>query len=125
MALKIVIPPNHSTYISVYYYSGDPDPNFSTDRRTLVELVEKSNSEHPDAPPAEIWDFNDYNELCSEPLPTTPEGRMHWFPDGTHARKALGRCDAGPDHGLADRRPRQGLRREAHEGESAGPGWMA
>lgn len=90
VALKIVIPPNHSTYISVYYYSGDPDPNFSVDRRTLVDLVEQSNAAHPDAPPAEIWDFNDYNELCSEPLPTTPEGRMHWFLDGTHARKALG-----------------------------------
>ncbi len=90
VALKIVIPPNHSTYISVYYYSGDPDPNFSTDRRTLVQLVAESNKAHPEAPPAEIWDFNEFHELCSEPLPTTKEGRLHWFLDGTHARKALG-----------------------------------
>ena len=90
VAVKIVIPPNHSTYISVYHYSGDPDPAFSTDRGTLVKLVEDSNAAHPDAPLAEIWDFNDYHELNCEPLPTTNEGRMHWWLDGTHARKALG-----------------------------------
>jgi hypothetical protein len=90
VALKIVIPPNHATYISVYHYSGDPDPGFSTDRRALVELVEESNAAHPQAPPAEIWDFNDFHELNCEPLPATPQGRMHWWLDGTHARKALG-----------------------------------
>jgi hypothetical protein len=90
VALKIAIPPNHSTYISVYHYSGDPDPVFLTDRSALVKLVEDSNAAHPEAPPAEIWDFNDYHELNSEPLPATPKGRMHWWLDGTHARKALG-----------------------------------
>jgi hypothetical protein len=90
VALKIAIPPNHATYISVYHYSGDPDPAFSTDRTTLVKLVAESNDAHPDAPPAEIWDFNDYHELNCEPLPATGPDRMHWWLDGTHARKALG-----------------------------------
>lgn len=90
VALKILIPPNHATYISVYHYSGDPDPAFYTDRSALVKLVEESNAAHPEAPPAEIWDFNDYHELNCEPLPATAKGRMHWFLDGTHARKALG-----------------------------------
>ena len=90
VALKILIPPNHATYISVYRYSGDPDPGFLTDRAALVKIVEASNKAHPDAPPTEIWDFNDYHELNCEPLPTNPKGRMHWFLDGTHARKALG-----------------------------------
>lgn len=90
VAVKIILPPNHSTYISVYHYSGDPDPTFFTDRSALVKAVEESNAAHPEAPPAEIWDFNDYNELNCEPLPTTDKGRMHWFLDGTHARKALG-----------------------------------
>ncbi len=90
VALKIAIPPNHATYISVYHYSGDPDPVFVTDRSALVKLVEESNAAHPGTPPAEVWDFNDYHELNCEPLPTTNEGRMHWWLDGTHARKALG-----------------------------------
>jgi hypothetical protein len=90
VALKIAIPPNHSTYISVYHYSGDPDPVFATDRGALVKLVAESNAAHPGAPPAEIWDFNDYHELNCEPIPTTDAGRMHWWLDGTHARKALG-----------------------------------
>ncbi|WP_035616179.1 hypothetical protein [Haloferula sp. BvORR071] len=90
VALKIAIPPNLGIYISVYQYFGDPDPVFSTDRETLVKLVDDSNKAHPDAPPAEIWDFNDYHEMNCEPLPTTNEARMHWFLDGTHARKALG-----------------------------------
>jgi hypothetical protein len=90
VALKIAIPPNHATYISVYHYSGDPDPVFATDRGTLVKLVAASNAAHPEAPPAEIWDFNDYHELNCEPLPATDAGRMHWWLDGTHARKALG-----------------------------------
>lgn len=90
VALKILIPPNHSTYIGVYHYSGDPDPVFLTDRSALVKLVEESNDAHPNAPPAEIWDFNDFHELNCEALPTTAKGRMHWWLDGTHARKALG-----------------------------------
>jgi len=87
--LKIAIPPNHATYISVYRYLGDPDPGFSIDRKALARLVAKSNADHPDAPPAEIWDFNDYHPLNCEPIPP-PKTRMHWWLDGTHARKALG-----------------------------------
>ncbi|WP_367872598.1 hypothetical protein [Luteolibacter sp. Populi] len=90
VALKIAIPPNLAVYISVYYYSGDPDPTFSIDRSTLARLVAESNAAHPDAPPAEIWDFNDYHPLNCEPIPTPDKARMHWWLDGTHARKALG-----------------------------------
>jgi len=89
VALKIAIPPNHATYISVYPYSGDPDPVFGIDRGALTKLVAESNGKHPDAPPAVIWDFNDYHPLNCETIP--PDGiRMHWWLDGTHARKALG-----------------------------------
>ncbi len=87
--LKIVIPPNHATYISVYHYSGDPDPVFSIDRKAMVRLVAESNAAHPEAPPAEVWDFNDYHPLNCEPIPP-PKTRMHWWLDGTHARKRLG-----------------------------------
>lgn len=87
--LIITIPPNHATYIGVYYYSGDPDPTFQIDRGALTRLVAESNAAHPDAPPAIIWDFNDFHPLNCEKIP--PHGvRMHWWLDGTHARKALG-----------------------------------
>lgn len=87
--LVITIPPNHATYIGVYHHSGDPDPVFATDRGVLARLVAESNAAHPDAPPATIWDFNDFHPLNCESIP--PNGvRMHWWLDGTHARKALG-----------------------------------
>lgn len=87
--LVISIPPNHATYIGVYRYAGDPDPLFAVDREVMTRLVAESNAAHPDAPPAVIWDFNDFHPLNCEPIP--PHGiRMHWWLDGTHARKALG-----------------------------------
>ncbi|WP_193211834.1 hypothetical protein [Luteolibacter marinus] len=87
--LVLTIPPSHATYISVYEFAGDPDPFFSLDREIMTRLVADSNAAHPDAPPAEIWDFNDYHPLNCEQIP--PHGiRMHWWLDGTHARKALG-----------------------------------
>lgn len=87
--LVIVIPPNHAAYISVYFHSGDPDPTFTVDRGELVRLVAESNAAHPGAKPAEIWDFNDFHPLNCEPIPED-KSRMHWWLDGTHARKALG-----------------------------------
>ncbi len=87
--LVVVIPPNHSTYIGVYHHANDIDRYFMKDRTLMVEMVEASNQEHPDAPPAIIWDFNDFHPLNCEPIPRDGS-RMHWWLDGTHARKALG-----------------------------------
>ncbi len=87
--LVIVIPPNHASYMAVYYAAGDPDPTFAKDREALVALVEASNRAHPGEPPAVIWDFRDFHELNCEAIPPE-EPKMHWWLDGTHARKSLG-----------------------------------
>lgn len=87
--LIVVIPPSHATYIGVFHHSGDPDPVFSIDRSVLTRLVAESNRDHPNSPPAVVWDFNDFHPLNCETIP--PDGvRMHWWLDGTHARKSLG-----------------------------------
>jgi hypothetical protein len=85
----VVIPPSHATYLGVFYHQGDPDPTFNGDRVSMARLVAASNAAHPEAPPAVIWDFNDFHPLNSEPVPMD-DSKMHWWLDGTHARKALG-----------------------------------
>ncbi|BCX49868.1 hypothetical protein HAHE_37760 [Haloferula helveola] len=87
--LVVVMPPNHATYLGVYHYLNDDDRVHSTDRALMVKMLAESNARHPDAPPAVIWDFNDFHPLNCEPIPTDGS-RMHWWLDGTHARKALG-----------------------------------
>jgi hypothetical protein len=87
--LVLVIPPSHATYIGVFYQQGDPDPTFSKDRIAMAKMVAASNAAQPDAPPATIWDFNDFHALNAEKVPMD-NSKMHWWLDGTHARKALG-----------------------------------
>lgn len=87
--LVLVIPPSHACYLGVFYHEGDVDPVFSKDRSLMVSMVAASNAAHPDAPPACIWDFNDFHPLNREPVPEG-KGKMHWWMDGTHARKELG-----------------------------------
>jgi len=87
--LVIIIPPSHATYLGVFHLEGDPDPTFRKDREVMTRLVAESNSTHPAAPPAEIWDFNDFHPLNCEPLPAAGT-QMQWWLDGTHARRSLG-----------------------------------
>jgi hypothetical protein len=87
--LVLVIPPSHASYLGVFYQQGDPDPTFSKDRMAMAKMVAASNAKHPDAPPATIWDFNDFHPLNAEKVPMD-NSKMHWWLDGTHARKALG-----------------------------------
>lgn len=87
--LVLVIPPSHASYLGVFYQQGDPDPTFSRDRIIMAKMVAASNAAHPEAPPATIWDFNDFHALNAEQVPMD-NSKMHWWLDGTHARKALG-----------------------------------
>ena len=87
--LVIVIPPSHATYIGIYHYDADPDPVFATDRGIMARLVAEANAAYPDAPAAEIWDFNDFHPLNCEPIPDG-KSRMAYWVDGTHARRELG-----------------------------------
>jgi len=87
--LVLVIPPSHGVYLATFHFADDPDPTFLKDRRLMAGMVARSNAAHPDAPPATIWDFNDFHPLNCEDLPE--EGAlMEWWVDGTHARKELG-----------------------------------
>ncbi|MGE9270502.1 MAG: hypothetical protein ACQKBU_06840 [Verrucomicrobiales bacterium] len=88
--LVVVMPPNHASYLGVYHYLEDVDRVHSADRLAMIEMLEKSNEDHPDAPPAIIWDFNDFHPLNCEPIPMDGKELMHWWVDGTHARKELG-----------------------------------
>lgn len=87
--LVLVLPPSHAVYLSVFHYAEDPDPTFSQERELILQLVAESNAAHPDAPPASVWDFNDFHPLNCEQLPAKGE-LMDWWVDGTHARKELG-----------------------------------
>ena len=87
--LILVIPPNHAAYIGVFHYLGDPDPCFRADREALVRAVSESQESHPRSTPAVIWDFNDFHRFNAEEIPPH-DVRMHWWLDGTHARKDLG-----------------------------------
>lgn len=87
--LIVALPPNHATYVGVYHYLDDVDPTFSMDRKLILEMLRDSNEAYPHAPPAELWDFNDFHPLNCEPFSPTGE-KMKWWLDGTHARKALG-----------------------------------
>ena len=87
--LVVVLPPNHACYLGVYYYLDDIDPVFSMDRKLILDMIQESNQAHPEAPPAELWDFNDFHPLNCEAF-SPPGKKMTWWLDGTHARKALG-----------------------------------
>jgi len=87
--MVVVIPPSHAAYLGVYHLENDPDPAFRLDRQIMTRLVEEANKAFPEAPTAEIWDFNDFHPLNCEPVPS-PGRQMKWWFDGTHARKALG-----------------------------------
>jgi len=90
--LVIVIPPNHATYLSVFYLENDPDPVFRLDRETITRLADAADAAHPDTPPVEIWDFNDFHPLNCEALPpaSDPSAKLSGWMDGTHALKSLG-----------------------------------
>lgn len=87
--LVVVLPPNHATYLGVFHYLEDVDPTYTMDRKLILEMVQASNNDHPDRTPATVWDFNDFHPLNCESF-TPPGELMHWWLDGTHARKALG-----------------------------------
>jgi len=90
--LKILIPPNHAAYLSVFYIDHDADPTFTKDRETVVKLAAEANAAHPGAPPITVWDFNDFHPLNAEPLTTADPktGFLHYWADGTHALETLG-----------------------------------
>ncbi|MGC4014513.1 MAG: hypothetical protein QM755_08370 [Luteolibacter sp.] len=90
--LKLLIPPNHAAYLSVFYIDHDADPTFTLDRETVVNLVADANAAHPDAPPITVWDFNDFHPLNAEPLSSADPktGYLHYWADGTHALETLG-----------------------------------
>lgn len=87
--LVIVFPPNHATYLGVYHHENDIDRFFALDRKLVLDMIALSNRDHPDAPPAIVWDFNDFHPYNCEAIPSDGS-RMKWWLDGTHARKALG-----------------------------------
>jgi len=87
--LVLLIPPSHASYIGLYHLENDPDPCFTRDRGIMARLVAQSNADHPEAPAATIWDFNDFHELNCEAIPAD-KSRMKYWVDGTHARKSLG-----------------------------------
>jgi hypothetical protein len=90
--VKILLPPNHSAYLSVFFLTQDPDPTFSGVRRTIVEVVAAANAAHPKAKPVVVWDFIDFHPLNSETIPPlgVGDGKLHYWADGTHGLETLG-----------------------------------
>lgn len=90
--VKILLPPNHSAYLSVFYLDQDPDPTFSGVRKVIVEEVAAANAAHPAAKPVIVWDFIDFHALNSETIPAigVGTGKLHYWADGTHGLETLG-----------------------------------
>lgn len=90
--LKILLPPNHSAYLSVFFLAQDPDPTFSGVRQVIVDEVAAANAAHPNAKPVIVWDFIDFHPLNSETVPPigVGTGKLHYWADGTHALETLG-----------------------------------
>lgn len=90
--VKILLPPNHTAYLSVFYLDHDPDPTFSVVRKRIVELVAAANAAHPTATPVTVWDFFDFHPLNSEPVGLDGKGTgvLHYWADGTHPLETLG-----------------------------------
>lgn len=90
--VKILLPPNHSAYLSVFFLDQDPDPTFSGVRKTIVEAVARANVAHPSAKPVTVWDFIDFHALNSETIPPlgVGDGKLHYWADGTHGLETLG-----------------------------------
>lgn len=88
--LYLLIPPNHATYLSAMRLNGDPDPGFRVDRSEFLKAITAETEGHPDAPPVQLWDFNDFHPLNCDPLPAADQQHTHFWADGTHAMPALG-----------------------------------
>lgn len=90
--LKILLPPNHSAYLSVFFLDKDPDPTFSGVRQVIVDEVAAANAAHPKAKPVIVWDFIDFHPLNSETIPPmgVGTGKLHYWADGTHGLETLG-----------------------------------
>ncbi len=90
--VKILLPPNHSAYLSVFYLNQDPDPTFSGVRKVIVDEAAAANAAHPTAKPVIVWDFIDFHALNSETIPPigVGTGKLHYWADGTHALETLG-----------------------------------
>ena len=90
--VKILLPPNHSAYLSVFYLAQDPDPTFSGVRKVIVDAVTAANAAHPTAKPVIVWDFIDFHALNSETIPPigVGTGKLHYWADGTHGLETLG-----------------------------------
>jgi hypothetical protein len=90
--VKILLPPNHSAYLSVFFLNQDPDPTFSGVRKTIVDVVAAANAAHPTAKPVIVWDFIDFHALNSETIPPVGvgTGKLHYWADGTHGLETLG-----------------------------------
>ncbi|MCW1926620.1 hypothetical protein OKA05_28970 [Luteolibacter arcticus] len=72
----------HPTHALMNARAGDaanPPVVFEHERRAVLELAQKVNSESFDGPPVEVWDFADYHPLNCDPLPQDRESSMpHW-----------------------------------------------
>jgi len=90
--VKILLPPNHSAYLSVFFLNQDPDPTFSGVRKAIVEEVAAANAAHPSSKPVVVWDFIDFHPLNSETIPPVGvgDGKLHYWADGTHGLETLG-----------------------------------
>ncbi|OYV04493.1 MAG: hypothetical protein CFE26_16595 [Verrucomicrobiales bacterium VVV1] len=90
--LKILLPPNHSAYLSVFFLNQDPDPTFSGVRKVIVDEVAAANAAHPKAKQVIVWDFIDFHPLNSETIPPmgVGTGKLHYWADGTHGLETLG-----------------------------------
>ena len=86
----IVILPTH-VYLLEALSAAHLWNDFEQWKRDLITITEQTGNalNHK---PYTIWDFNDYNTISQESVPTTKvkAGRMRWFSDPAHPNKAAG-----------------------------------
>lgn len=65
-------------------------PQFETWKRDLVAIVDRVNRVHGSRRTIELWDFSGFNTITTEPIPQTGDGRMTYYWESSHYKKATG-----------------------------------
>jgi hypothetical protein len=108
--LRLFISPTHARHLELIRALG-LWPKYEYWRSALVRILDEDARRHPGATPFPLWDFADYNQYTTEPVP--PAGdvstSMRWFIESSHYKPVLGekilarvfgRPDAPADFGV-------------------------
>jgi len=89
IAVTLALAPSHANTLEAYWTRG-VWPRIEQLKLELATLAAKY--QRPGSPPVTFWDFLDYSQYTTEPVPPPGDRRTQtrWFWEPTHFKKALG-----------------------------------